>query len=919
MRHLYYLLENEQVMAELNSRPTGLSSVDAVQRLKLNGPNQITQTTKDTPLKKYLRQFQDLMIWLLMVSGILAAYLGDIRTGIVLFVLVLFNTLIGFKQEYAAEKLMDSLEKLVHPVAKVYRDGKLCEVASTDLVSGDIVYVEEGDSVPADLRIVTESELSTNDFALTGESNPSKKFAHAIGSEVELAARHNLCYMGTTIATGKGTGVVVAVAMNTELGRIATLSQEINTELSPLQKETRHIAKNITIATVGLSIPLVFISIYFGNLGLKAALLFAVGFASSLIPQGLPAEINTALAQAASTLAKAKALVKKLSAVETLGATSVICTDKTGTLTKNQMTVEQVLLGNTSAWVTGRGYETNGTIVDDKGKPIDSKLLEQSKLLFQACVFASNATVSPPDDNHGNWFVIGDPTEGAMVTLAQKAGYYQAKLDIDYPEIKQFSFDSARKRMSSFRKIDDVLYVFVKGAPEAIFDKTTHELIEGKVSTFTAKLRSSVNARNELLAKAAMRNIALAYKVLPLDTDLENYTIEQAETGLTFLGMVSMIDPPREEVADAITAARRAQIPIAIITGDNALTAQAIGLKIGLATKASDIKLILGADLKNIEDNEIFGLLKRGAVIFSRVAPEDKLRIVEIGKKNGMVVAVTGDGINDAPALKRADIGVAMGITGTDVAKQAAEIVLLDDSFHTLVSAIGQGRTIYHNIKKGALSCFSSNAAELMVNLLSLGFATVLGFPLAISVMQILAIDLIAELFPIAALGNDPEEADVLGDKPRNLHDHILNKKSVLDLAVVGILMGGFAYLNYILFFVRSGYSPGSIDQNSSIYFKATTITYLTIVICQLLNIMQRRSVHGLFTRYQLKNKTFWQAIALSLFCVANIIYNPWISKYFGSAPLNIYDWLYTLGFALIFISIREAQRLYTNTKQLVK
>lgn len=912
----YYRQDGKAVLAQLEADlKQGLTTQESDKRLGQYGPNQLQELNRESWLHKYMRQFKDLMIILLLASAVISILLDDGRTAAVLIALVLFNTIIGFSQEFKAERLMESLANLVVTEAKAIRNGLLVTVAAAELVPGDIVYVEEGDSVPADLRILKESELSSNDFALTGESNPSRKFTHAISGNVELANRHNLLFMGTTIATGHGYGVVIATAMQTELGRIASLSADTPADLSPLQRELNNIAGRVTQGTVLLCVLLLPGIIYLG-LGVKTAFLYAIAIASSIIPQGLPAEINTGLARAASKLAKARALVKKLSAVETLGATMVICTDKTGTLTKNQMTVEQLLIGHSKYAISGTGYEPTGEVSNRHGKALKPGELADLSLFFVCGAMASNARVCPPDKEHATWYTVGDPTEGALITLAQKAGVNAAELDNTFPELKEFAFDSARKRMSSIRKYgpQGKVYVFVKGAPESILHRCNDIWDGGHVRSITQKDRDMIDRENHNWASQASRNLGYAFKVLPKGTNVKKLTMDQAESGLTWLGMVGMVDPLREEVPEAMAAAHKAHINISIVTGDYAVTAEAIARRAGLAKKDQQIIVVSGEELRHLDDSRVLHLATRGGVIFSRVSPEDKLRIVDLVKSNDRVVAVTGDGINDAPALKRADIGVAMGKTGTDVAKQSAEIVLLDDSFSTLINAVQQGRVIFQNIRKSTLSCFTSNAAELIVNLVSLGALALFKVPLALSVMEILAIDMIAELFPISALGWDQADGELMHDKPRSTHSHILNTATITDLLWCGILIGGLAFANFVLFFWRHGMAAAHADiANPLLYMKATALTYLTIVLCQLFNILQRRSRRGLFTRYQFHNRALAIAMAFSIICILNIIYNPYLNVYFGAAPLHIIDWAYALAAAAIFIFIRELQR-YANT-----
>ena len=906
----YYRIDPDAALLRAGSHRSGLHAQEAAERLRFEGPNALAAKRPAPWIATYLLQFKDLMVILLSASSAVAYYLQDSRTAFVLLALVFFNTAIGFLQEFKAERLMKSLEELVVTSARVMRGGKQIEIHSSEIVRGDIVYIEEGDAVPADLRIIQEEELSTNDFALTGESNPSRKFIHAINADVPLGNRQNLAFMGTTVATGTAYGVVTGTGMHTELGRIASLSQQDRGEASPLQKEMNHIATRVTQGTVVLCLALLPVATATGLTG-KEAFLFAIGIAASIIPQGLPAEINTALARAASKLSRMRALVKKLSAVEGLGATSVICTDKTGTLTENQMTVEQFLVGRTPYGVTGKGYEPNGAIVDEHNEPLGKDASTALQPFLVAGALASNARINPPDKEHGAWYCVGDPTEGALMTLAAKGGISQKTLNTQYPELREYAFDSGRKRMSSLRRRggDPRHYVFTKGAPESVLERCTHIWDHGKSRNLTAKDKAFVKKQNETLAAGAMRNLGVAYRMLPVKTDPRALTMEEAESDLVWLGMVSMIDPLRAEVPAAMVAARRAHIKVSIVTGDHAITARAIAARAKLTDDPNDILVVSGKELQTLSDHKVAQLAQRGGVIFSRVAPEDKLRIVRLVQAKGQVVAVTGDGINDAPALKRADIGVAMGKTGTDIAKQSAEIILLDDSFHTLIGTVQEGRIIFQNIRKGALSCFTSNAAELVVNLLSLAAATLFNVPLAISVMLILAIDLVAELFPIAALGGDKADREIMSEPPRNPKDHILHLGSVLDLLWCGLLIGGFAFINYLWFFGREGIDAQDLAAGSGVHMQAMSLTYLTIVLCQLANILQRRSRHGLFTRYQFHNRALWIAIAFSLFCVLNIIYNPWLNDYFMAGPLGLIDWFYALAAMSIFILIREFQR----------
>jgi Ca2+-transporting ATPase len=899
----YYRLSPLEVLEQLNAKDKGLTSKEATERIERLGRNELVKTKHENVVIKFIRQLKDLLVIMLLLSAAFSVYLKDMKTAIILFLIALMNALVGFFQEYKAESLLSSLERLIVPKAKVLRDGKLEEVDSTELVMGDIVYIEEGDSVPADLRVMEEAELSTNDFALTGESNPSRKFVHAISGDVPLGNRHNLVFMGTTVATGSGHGIVVGTGMHSELGRIAGLSQAAPSEASPLQKEMNHLATRIAQGTVVLAVILTLIALK-SNLGLHAAILFGISIGAAMIPNGLVAEVNITLALAASRLAKAKALVKKLSAVETLGATNFILTDKTGTLTKNEMTVTQLMVGKNRYNVSGTGYEDNGKIVTVEGKEISEELLKDIELFFTTAVLASNAKVDPPDSEHADWYVVGDPTEGALITLARKAGIDTEKIQTDKPELKEFQFDSARKLLSSVRKQGDQVVVFAKGAPESILDRSSEIWNHGHVRKLSQTDRQFFSKYNEAEAKAAKRNLGLAFRILPKKAIHKKFIMDEVEQDFTFLGMVSMVDPLREAVPKAMIAARAAHVKVSVVTGDFPTTAKAIAEQAGLS---DNITIILGDELNKLADAQVLQMVERGGAVFSRVAPEDKLRIVELVKKSGRVVAVTGDGINDAPALKRADIGVAMGKTGTDVAKDAAEIVLLDDSFDTLVGAIAEGRLTFQNIKKAARCALTDNAGELFTVLIGLAALSLFKVAPAITAIQILAIDVVAQILPITALGWDSAQANLMEEKPRNLKDHIVNKSSITGFIGFGLMASILAYANYLLFFARRHLSSIHINQSHTVYHQATTLTYLSLVLCLYVYLLFERSDkhEKFFTSYLVNNKKLLLAFAASFFLIANIIYNPWVQPYFSSGSLSIIDWLTALGCATVYGLVR--------------
>lgn len=909
--HPYYQMDVAEVLAHLKTQEDGLNIEDAKQRTQIYGFNKLATIARDPWFFKLLNQFKDLMVVILIVAGSLSLYLGEYRDAIIMYTIVLINALISFFQEYRAEKVMDSLKSLVKSGAKAVREGKELEIDSFELVPGDIVMLEEGDAVPADLRIFRENLLSTNDFALTGESNPTRKFIHAIKGDALLGDRNNLVFMGTTVATGNGLGIVVATGMQTELGRIANLSQITKPELSPLQKELNHLSANITKVTliIGAALFAIGLGIHFS---LRESFLFALGVAASCVPEGMPAQVSVALSLAAGRLANKKAVVKKLSAVETLGSTHIICTDKTGTLTKNEMTVQKIVTAQGVLNVTGLGYEPKGQIVQENGEILTDEDLWKYKLFFENGMFASNARVNPPDSEHKVWYAIGDPTEAALITLAAKAGLNPAGMDKKYPELKEFTFDSVRKRMASIRKMDNGIVAYVKGSPQSVLSRCTKILDGEKVRTLTEADRKQIETKDDQFATEALRNLGYAYKELPEFAD--NLGMEDVEKDLIWLGFVSMIDPPREEVAEAMEVALKANIRVIIITGDYALTAEAIAKKVGLNQSGNkEITVVNGEELKKMSDVDLLQKLHFENLIFSRTAPEDKLRIVNLLKKAGEVVAVTGDGVNDAPALKKADIGVAMGKTGTDVAKDSAEIVLLDDSFGTLVSAIKEGRVIFQNLKKTILSSLTSNGGELFAVLISLFFTALFQYPMAILAVQILAIDLVGEMLPLTFLTWDPAQAKIMTERPRNPDEHIFNKHSLFDLAWAGALMGTIAYLNFVFLFFREGMPLTNVDSGSTFYMRATALTYVSIVLCQWMNILSRRAGGrvSVFSSYVWSNKRLLLSYLLSLFLILNIVYNPWVSQFLRTAPLSIFDWILALAGSIIYLAVRETYKVY--------
>jgi len=890
-------LTPDEALTTLHSSLHGLDHNEARTRLAEFGPNTLKKTNAKPLWLRLVNQFVDPMIVLMLGASMLAFYLGSTRDMIILITIVILNAIIGFFQEYKAENIIASLQSFLSPKAKVLRAGKLIELDACELVPGDIVSLVEGDSVPADIRLLSLNNLATNDFSLTGESNPKPKFLHALPTLQMLQYRDNQIYLGTTVARGNCTGVVYATGMKTEIGKIAQITAEVGNESSPLQKEIGHIAVRITYVALLLAV-IIFVINYFQGNAIQASLLAGLGIAAAMVPQGLPAQLSVTFSLGAGRLAQKKAIIKQLYAIETLGATTIICSDKTGTITTNEMTVQTIWHNNQVFPVSGSGYEPKGAITNEA-------TLSQDLLL--AGVLAATGDIAAPDEGHRTWYAIGDPTEAALVTLAQK-GHIEAKeARIDWQEIKQYPFDSVRKMMSSIRIVPighpqaGKHKLFLKGSLISVLER----------STLSSSERQKVLEISKQYTAQSLRLLGMATRMVD-ESELESMSMEKAERDLTFLGFVAMQDPPRVGVAEAISIARQAHIRTFIVTGDQAETAKAVAEKIGLG-KGEEITIIQGDELSELNDFELHQRLTAPAVIFARTSPEDKLRIVKLLQEQGNVVAVTGDGVNDAPALKQADIGVAMGKIGTDVAKEAAEIVLTDDSYVTLVEAVKEGRTIFTNLKKTFYSTLSSNFGELTAVLASAALL-LWGFPPAIYAIHILLVDLVGEMLPLMALTFDPAPTDLLKQKPRSLKDHFLSIRALLDVSYAGVVMGGVAVFNFIWFLERhNDANPTGWTLENPLYLRALTLTYVTLMFGQFANILSRRSEHEtLFRRYFWSNPRLLVAIAASVGLMCIVIYTPWLQPYLKTANLQLADWLFScLGFVVMVLAheLRKAWR----------
>lgn len=900
----YYRMHAKDALASLKTSEKGLSREEADQRRKTYGPNQITT---DITLPKwliFLMQFKDLLVLVLIAAGIISFAIGSYRDATVMLIIVLINAIIGFVQEYKAGKILERLQELIRSPAKVKINGELEEMPQDLLVPGDIVMMEAGDKIPADTRILEAFNFRTNEFSLTGESTSQEKTSRFIPEECVLADRGNMASMGTTVATGTALGLVVETGMNTEMGKIANMTSETTAVRSPLQIELGILAKWLTSIVIIISIALFGIALWQG-FSFFMSMVYALGVAVAAVPQALPAQVTVALSATSKRLAARKAVVKNLPSVETLGSTTVICTDKTGTLTKNEMTVTKLWFNGKEYEVTGIGYAPEGDVLDESGNPLTEEQTEDIEIMMDAATMASNAEIHPADEDHPGWYPIGDPTEAALITLSTKIGTRSPREDQENPELQEFPFDSERKRMSSVRQFGDRQQLALKGATSSVLAISRSIYKNGEIVPITEQDKEQIHKLNEGYSRKALRVLAIAFR--PLETNGRDYTMEEAEKDVVFLGLVCMIDPPKEGVREAVASCHDAHIRIIIMTGDHAVTAQAVGKQIGLS-KEGEPPVYTGSEMEKMDDSQLTQVLeKTDSVIFSRVAPEDKLRIVKLLQASGEVVAVTGDGVNDAPALKRAAIGVAMGLTGTDVAKEAAELILLDDSFPTLVEAIREGRTIYNNLKKTVIASMTTNVAELVIVLLGLMGVAFWNWAIPILAIQILAVDLLAEIMPLTFLTFDPPSKGIMQEAPRNLSAHIMNMSSSLEVLFLGTLIGILAFGNFALYMSRTGIILTTETMGTLDFARATTLTYLTVGYCQFVNILSRRhELDSLFNRNFFTNPILLGSIAFSIFMVFLGTTVPAIRSFLYFSPPQAGDFIYILGAAIIFLATFE-------------
>ena len=866
---MWYKKSKNEILQELDvDEKNGLSSTEALRRLEKYGKNKLETKKKKTLFKQFLSQLKDVMIYILIIAAMISAFLGEISDALIILLVIIINAVIGVIQESKAEKALDALKELSTPKALVKRDGSLKEILSEDIVPGDIVIIDAGRYIPGDLRLIDTANLKIEESAFTGESVPSEKDASFLpDKEIPIGDQNNMAFMSTLATYGRGVGVVVGTGMNTEIGKIAKMIEQEENDETPLQKKLSELGKILGFLAVGICI-LIFIISFFQGRDLLEMFLTSISLAVAAIPEGLPAIVAIVLALGVQRMVKKNAIIRKLPAVETLGSVSIICSDKTGTLTQNKMTVTTVY--------------TNDSYIKESEFNLNDN---ESKLLVDCMVLCNDATYSEKSQT-------GDPTEIALLESPFKLNILKEKLEKEFKRIDEIPFDSDRKLMTTVNLVDDKkARVFTKGALDSILSICNKISVNGKLLDFSKEYKAKVLENSNIMSDKALRVLAFAYK----DISKENIVLDSLEKDLVFIGMVGMIDPPRLEVKDSIKLCKSAGITPVMITGDHKNTAFAIANELGIAEDIS--QAITGHEIDRFKEEE-FNEKIINYRVFARVSPEHKVKIVKAFKSHGNIVSMTGDGVNDAPSLKAADIGVAMGITGTDVSKGASDMILTDDNFSTIVSAVEEGRKIYLNIKKSIVFLLSCNLGEI----LTLFTAILLNWNSPLQPIHILWVNLITDSFPALALGVDKTKEDVMNNPPRNPKESIFIKSDKIQLIINGVLIGGIT-----LFAFKLG---ERLYADSLIH--AQTMAFVVLSVSQLfLSLSLRSNTKSAFSLGIFSNKYLVYSILLGIFLQVIIISISFIANIFKVTPLLLYDWIVVILVSLIPFAINEILKLF--------
>jgi len=862
----------QQVMEGLASSPRGLSAAEAARRLKKHGPNVLVEKERKTPLAMLADQFRDFMILVLVAAALISGFIGELSDTIAILVIIVLNAVIGFIQEYRADKAMEALKKMAAHSATVLRDNGPVQIPARDLVPGDMVIFEAGNVIPADMRLVEAVRVSVEEAALTGESAPVKKDVGALaGEDLPLGDRRNMAYKGTHVTAGRGCGAVVATGMDTEFGRIAAMLQDAEEGRTPLQKRLAVFSRKLAVAVLAICVIILVIGLLRGE-PFMLMLLTAVSLAVAAIPEALPAVITIALALGAKKLVRLNALVRRLPAVETLGSVTYICSDKTGTLTMNRMTVEEI-------FVDGRWVRAGDTLTPGDGETPDA-------LLMAALALCNDAR----EDSGGT--VLGDPTETALYEVARRYGFRKEDLQDRHGRVAEIPFDSERKCMTTFHEWDGAFVSFTKGAPDVLAEKARRVLTSRGLADLEGPEVRDINDR---MAAEGLRVLAVAMKTwTAVPEDLSPGRVEE---DLTLLGLAGMMDPPRKEAGEAVALCRRAGIRTVMITGDHPVTARAIARRIGML-KDGDGAVVTGRELAGMSQEEFKGRVEKIG-IYARVAPEQKLRIVEALQDRGQYVAMTGDGVNDAPALKRADIGVAMGITGTDVSKEAAPMILLDDDFATIVKAVQEGRRIFDNIRKFIKYTMTSNSGEIW----TLFLAPFFGLPLPLLPIHILWINLVTDGLPGLALAVEPAEKGVMERPPRDPRESIFAGGLGRHIIWVGLLMGAVCLVTQA-WFLGAGQAHWQ------------TMVFTVLCLSQMGNVLAVRSEsESLFRQGLLSNRPLLGAFLLTFLLQMATIYVPFLNPVFKTAPLSLKELLITLLLSSVVFFAVEGEKFFKRRR----
>ncbi|PWC06174.1 cation-translocating P-type ATPase [Mycetocola zhujimingii] len=904
---------------QLGVDPTvGLTSDEAARRLAADGPNELRGKAPVPVWRKLLAQFEDPLIYLLLaaVAISLAAWIVEGAHGVpidavVIFAIVLLNAILGFAQEARAEDAVAALSTMTAATSTVLRDGRLATIPSSELVRGDILVLGEGDAVGADGRLLSASGLRIAEASLTGESEAVTKHPQQLTAPAPLGDRINMVFKGTAVTQGVGRAVITGTGMNTEVGSIADMLDATVEEPTPLQNEVARIGRILGLIVIAIAITVMGTIIIVNGVSsisdLVIVLLLGVSLAVAAVPEGLPAILSVVLSIGVRRMAKRNAVVKQLSSVEALGSASVICTDKTGTLTRNEMTIERVVTSSGSVDVTGVGYRPQGAVLHNGAPLSDPALRLETELLLGAGSLANNAQLA---ERNGQWEIQGDPTEAAFLVAAAKLDDTATRID-RFERTAEIPFTSDRKMMSAVcrEKTDGAPVLFSKGAPDVLLDRCTRIQVGTEVVELTDDLKRRALDDVEALSAEAFRTLGVAYRALSDDDQPLDEVDESIENGLVYAGVVGIIDPPRDEAGRAIAEAHRAGIRVIMITGDHPSTAARIAADLGIIAPGQ--RAVTGTELDALDDNQLREKVREFSV-YARVAPEHKLRLVDALQDDGQIVAMTGDGVNDAPALKSADIGVAMGITGTEVTKEAARMILADDNFATIVAAVRQGRVIFDNIRKFLRYLLSSNMGEVLTVFLGVLLAGAIGLSeasneaivLPLLATQILWINLLTDSGPALAMGVDPEIDDVMARKPRKLSDRAIDGRMWGGILSVGFVMAVVTLLTIDLF-LPGGFVPGEDSLEV-----ARTAGFTTLVLAQLFNALNARSevtsaFHGLFT-----NGWLWGAIALSLVLQIAVVNLPFLQVAFGTAPLGLHHWLICTALASCVLWFDELRKI---------